>query len=59
MLGRKIHDPEGIEGAPCSAEGLGYLDIETTMTPKKNISLTTAHTVANRTPVHGYEIHLG
>ena len=59
MLGRKIHDPEGIEGAACSVEGLGYLDIETTMIPKKNLSLTKAHTVTNQTPVHGYEIHLG
>ena len=59
MLGLKIHDPKGIEGAACSVEGLGYLDIETTMTPKKNLSLTKAHTVTNQTPVHGYEIHLG
>ena len=59
MLGRKIHDPEGIEGAACSVEGLGYLDIETTMTPKKNLSLAKAHTVASKTPVDGYEIHLG
>lgn len=59
MLGRKIHDPEGIEGVACSVEGLGYLDIETTMTPKKKLSLTKAHTVPSQTPVHGYEIHLG
>ena len=42
MLGRKVHDPDGIEGAPRSIDGLGYLDIETTMVPKKNLSLTEA-----------------
>ena len=59
MLGRKIHDPDGIEGAACSVAGLGYLDIETTMTQKKNLFLTKAHTATSQTPVHGYEIHLG
>ena len=59
MLGRKIHDPDGIEGAACSVVGLGYLDIETTMTQKKNLFLTKAHTATSQTPVHGYEIHLG
>ena len=59
MLGRKIHDPDGIEGAACSVAGLGYLDIETTITQKKNLFLTKAHTAASQTPVHGYEIHLG
>ena len=59
MLGRKIHDPDGIEGAACSVAGLGYLDIETTITQKKNLFLTKAHTATSQTPVHGYEIHLG
>ncbi|MEZ9417978.1 cobyric acid synthase CobQ, partial [Vibrio sp. 10N.286.49.E1] len=29
MLGNIIHDPDGVEGAPGSSEGLGYLDTET------------------------------
>ena len=29
MLGRRIRDPEGIEGRPGEAEGLGLLDLET------------------------------
>ena len=59
MLGYKIHDPEGIESAPRSIDGLGYLNIETTMVPKKNLSLVTAYTVISQIPVHGYEIHIG
>jgi adenosylcobyric acid synthase len=59
MLGRKVHDPDGIEGAPRSIDGLGYLNIETTMIPKKNLSLTKARSVQTNTPVSGYEIHLG
>ena len=59
MLGHKIHDPEGIESAPKSIEGLGYLNIETTMVPKKNLSLVTAYTVISQIPVYGYEIHIG
>src|SRR5690606_28681044 len=30
MLGRALHDPEGLEGAPGGAEGLGLLDVTTT-----------------------------
>ena len=59
MLGRRIHDYNGIEGPPQSIDGLGYLNIETTMTPKKNLSFVTAHTVKSQIPVNGYEIHIG
>jgi adenosylcobyric acid synthase len=59
MLGRRIHDYNGIEGLPKSIDGLGYLNIETTMTPKKNLSFVTAHTVKSQIPVNGYEIHIG
>ena len=59
MLGHKIHDPEGIESAPRSIDGLGYLNIETTMVPQKNLSLVKARTVISQIPVHGYEIHIG
>ena len=40
MLGKHIHDPDGIEGEPKSIKGLGYLDVETKMGPKKNLALT-------------------
>lgn len=59
MLGRHIHDPEGIEGAPGSVAGLGLLDIETVMKPAKRLALTEATEIASGAPVKGYEIHIG
>jgi adenosylcobyric acid synthase len=59
MLGRKIHDPEGLEGAPASVDGLGHLDIETTMQPRKHLALTPATYLPTGDRLEGYEIHLG
>ena len=59
MLGRKIHDPEGLEGAPISVDGLGHLDVETTMQPRKHLSLTPAVYLPTGDALEGYEIHLG
>lgn len=57
MLGRSIADPEGIEGPPGSVAGLGLLNIDTVMHPRKNVGLR--HGVALGQPVEGYEIHIG
>jgi adenosylcobyric acid synthase len=59
MLGRMIADPEGIEGAPGTSEGLGLLDIETLMTPEKQLTRITGTHFASGAPVAGYEIHIG
>ena len=59
MLGRMVHDPEGLEGAPGSVEGLGLLDVETVMHPRKQLALTTATFLETGDQVQGYEIHLG
>jgi adenosylcobyric acid synthase len=59
MLGRTIADPDGIEGAPCTVEGLGLLDVDTLMTPQKRLTWTKAVTIPGGTPVEGYEIHIG
>ncbi|QBF32879.1 cobyric acid synthase [Thalassococcus sp. S3] len=59
MLGRKIHDPDGVEGPPRSVDGLGHLDIETTMGTRKELTLQKGHAVGERLPVEGYEIHMG
>lgn len=59
MLGRMIHDPEGLDGEAGSVEGLGLLDVETVMQGPKTVRL--AHGVVrglNRV-VEGYEIHSG
>ena len=63
MLGLAVHDPEGLEGQPGSAEGLGLLDVETTLWPEKMVRKVEGTAQAGggtkRYPVYGYEIHLG
>jgi adenosylcobyric acid synthase len=59
MLGRKVRDPDGIEGSAREAEGLGLLDIETVMEPEKTVRNVTAHSTHFDVPLEGYEIHLG
>jgi adenosylcobyric acid synthase len=59
MLGRQIHDPLGLEGRQGTVEGLGWLDVETTLAPEKRLALTEATDDASNLPVLGYEIHLG
>jgi adenosylcobyric acid synthase len=59
MLGRRVADPDGIEGPPGEAEGLGLLDIETVLTPHKTLSEAAGVDIASGAPVRGYEMHLG
>ncbi|MEO0944113.1 MAG: cobyric acid synthase [Pseudomonadota bacterium] len=59
MLGRKISDPDGIEGNAGDTDGLGLLDIETVMTADKTLTETEATDAATGTPFTGYEIHIG
>ena len=59
MLGRRIHDPDGIEGEAGSVEGLGLLDVETTLSPEKILGAAAGVEAATRAKVQGYEIHLG
>ncbi len=59
MLGRRISDPEGIEGPPGETTGLGLLDVETVMVPEKRLSRVRARHLATQTDVSGYEIHIG
>ena len=37
MLGRSVADPDGIEGPPGTVEGLGLLDVETTLSDDKRL----------------------
>jgi adenosylcobyric acid synthase len=59
MMGRHIHDPDGIEGKPGSIEGLGFLDVETTLGQQKTVQFSDGVEIATGQPVSGYEIHLG
>ncbi len=54
MLGKRVSDPDGVEGPPGSSAGLGLLDIETVLTAeKRTVPVCTADGLC------GYEIHMG
>jgi adenosylcobyric acid synthase len=59
MLGKMIHDPDGLEGQPGSAAGLGLLDVETVLKPAKTLERTNAKHAASGETILAYEIHLG
>jgi adenosylcobyric acid synthase len=59
MLGRAIDDPQGIEGPPAHAEGLGLIDVDTVLTGDKKLAEITGETVADEIPFRGYEMHVG
>jgi len=59
MLGTKVSDPDRIEGARTETPGLGLLDIETTLEPKKTLRNVSAISVAFGDSITGYEIHMG
>ncbi|MDP8996126.1 MAG: cobyric acid synthase [Pseudomonadota bacterium] len=59
MLGRMINDPLGLEGQAGSVQGLGLLNVETTLSPEKSVTETQAmHTLSGQL-INAYEIHLG
>ncbi len=59
MLGTVISDPDGIEGAPGESEGLGLLDVETVLTPVKQLRLERARHVKSGAAIVGYHMHMG
>jgi adenosylcobyric acid synthase len=59
MLGRRLHDPQGLEGAPGSVDGLGYLDFETTLQAAKQLRQVRGTLVEGGAAISGYEIHMG
>jgi adenosylcobyric acid synthase len=59
MLGRRIADPEGVEGPPGEAPGLGLLDVETVLTGEKRLFESEGVELTTGLPVRGYEMHMG
>jgi adenosylcobyric acid synthase len=57
LMGRSIHDPEGLEGIPGTSEGLGLLPVETVLKAPKTTTLT--RFAWNKCRGAGYEIHMG
>jgi adenosylcobyric acid synthase len=58
MLGRKIADPDGIEGAAGRVDGLGFIDVETTLSGEKRLEAVHGET-SDGVPFAGYEMHIG
>lgn len=60
MLGQQLHDPQGLEGAPGSSAGLGWLAMETTLEAEKQLCNVAGRLRLPGEPaMTGYEIHLG
>jgi adenosylcobyric acid synthase len=59
MLGKTIHDPLGVESAPGSSIGLGYLALHTEFKDQKILQQRSGFLWDKQTPVSGYEIHSG
>ena len=59
MLGKSIADPLGMEGPKGAVEGLGLLDVETRLTGEKMLHACFGISLADQTPFHGYEMHVG
>jgi adenosylcobyric acid synthase len=59
LLGKTISDPHGVEGNQKNVEGLGLLNITTTLAPEKTVQRTQGRESLFDTIVSGYEIHMG
>lgn len=59
MLGRMLRDPERVESDIEAIEGLGLLDVETTLTGDKRLRPVSGVSMPDATPFSGYEMHVG
>ena len=58
MLGRMIADPDGVEGLPATVEGLGLIDVATTLSDTKRLEPARGST-RDGAAFGGYEMHMG
>ncbi len=58
MLGRSIADPGGIEGPAATVDGLGMLDVASTLAAEKRLEPARG-TSSDGVPLCGYEMHIG
>ncbi len=59
MLGKRIFDPNGIEGRPRAVEGLGLLDVETEFDTEKTLAAVEGNLSRSGAAFEGYEMHVG
>ena len=57
MLGMTLADPEGVEGEPKVARGLGLMDVHTVLSGEKRLEEVSG--TAEDAPFRGYEMHMG
>lgn len=59
MLGLTISDPEGIEGAAGTVQGLGHLPVHSVLAGDKTVRQVSGTAWDDLAPFTGYEIHVG
>ena len=59
MLGRRVRDPDGVDGPAGEAPGLGLLDVETVMLGEKSVQPVAGACARSGAAISGYEIHMG
>ena len=62
MLGSRLEDPDGVEGAVRTLRGMALLPCETTFRPEKTLTQRRAEIIAGPLAgarLEGYEIHMG
>ncbi len=59
ILGTRVADPDGIEGPPSDALGLGLLEVETVIAGAKALNQTEGVELETGEPIKGYEMHIG
>ncbi len=61
MLGQRIDDPQGLEGAAGTVQGFGLLAMHTVFEQEKRLRQRrgTLHLNGEAVPVRGYEMHMG
>ena len=57
ILGKRITDPQGVEGIPGETAGLGLLDVETILDGAKALHIVAGEALGAH--FEGYEMHLG
>ena len=59
MMGKALHDPYGVESNLKTVKGLGFFDIETTLTREKQTVQQSFQFKSQKEACIGYEIHMG
>ena len=59
MLGRRVADPDGIEGPAGEEDGLGWLDIDTVLAGDKQLVPVAGRELQTGEVITGYEMHIG